>query len=67
MKCDIPLIGESIKLHFVTFAPLVHGTTNLDFAVSWTSVVEHENLWLLAVLYPVKGAHNMFDFHHPIW
>jgi len=67
MKCNIPLVSERIKLHIVTFAPFVHGTTNLDFAVSWTSVVEHENLWLFAVLYPVEGAHDLFDFHHPIW
>ena len=45
---DEPLVGEGIEVHVVADLPIVEGATDLYLPVSWASVVELEDLRLLA-------------------
>ena len=64
---DEPLVGEIVELHVVADLPAVHGTAELNFLVSWASVVKHEYLGFLGVLLFVEGTHNSVDFEVAVW
>lgn len=67
VKGDEPLVGELIKFHIMSLFPVVHRSANLNFVVSGTSVVEHENLWLLAEHSLVKRRPYLVDLGQPVW
>ena len=50
-----PLVGERIKVHVVTDLPIVEGAADLHLSVSWASVVELEDVRLLAESSFVEG------------
>ena len=67
VKGDEPLVGKWIELHVMSLVPVVHGATDLDFVMSWASVVEHENLRLLAEHCGIKCRHDGVNLLDLVW
>ena len=66
MDCDEPLVSEIVELHVMPSLPIVHRAAQLNHVVSWTSVVQHEYLWLLSALFLVESADDRVNLQDAV-
>lgn len=59
---DEPLVGEGVEVHVVADFPIVEGAADLYLSMPWASVVELEDLRLLAEGGFVEGGRDDVKF-----